>query len=77
VNGTFTITDLGFAEVDHFTPIMRPRESAILGMGGIVRKVIAKDDQVIPGARIGLSLTFDHRIIDGTLAARFLKPSRT
>jgi pyruvate dehydrogenase E2 component (dihydrolipoamide acetyltransferase) len=77
VNGIFTITDLGFAEVDYFTFIIRPRENAILGVGRIVRKVVVKDDQVIPGARIGLSLAFDHRIIDGALAATFLKPSRT
>jgi pyruvate dehydrogenase E2 component (dihydrolipoamide acetyltransferase) len=73
VNGTFTITNLGFAEVDYFTPIIRPPESAILGVGRIAKKAVVKDDHVIPGARIGLSLTFDHRIIDGAPAARFLK----
>jgi pyruvate dehydrogenase E2 component (dihydrolipoamide acetyltransferase) len=73
VNGTFTITNLGFAEVDYFTPIIRPPESAILGVGRIVKKAVVKDDHVLPGARIGLSLTFDHRIIDGAPAARFLK----
>jgi pyruvate dehydrogenase E2 component (dihydrolipoamide acetyltransferase) len=72
-NGTFTLSNLGFAEVDFFTPIIRPPESAVLGAGRIVRKSVVKDDRVVPGVRIGLSLTFDHRIIDGAPAARFLK----
>lgn len=72
-NGTFTISNLGFADVDYFTPIIRPPESGILGVGRIVRKPVVKNDQVIPEDRIGLSLTFDHRIIDGAPAARFLK----
>jgi len=75
-NGTFTITNLGFADIDYFTPIIRPPESAILGVGRIVRKPVIKDDQVVPEARIGMSLTFDHRIIDGAPAARFLKTIR-
>ena len=73
VNGTFTISNLGFADIDYFTPIIRPPESAILGVGRIVKKPGIKDDHVIPEARIGLSLTFDHRIIDGAPGARFLK----
>ena len=72
-NGTFTISNLGFADIDFFTPIIRPPESAILGVGRIVIKPGVKDDRVIPEARIGLSLTFDHRIIDGAPGARFLK----
>ncbi|MCK4784292.1 MAG: 2-oxo acid dehydrogenase subunit E2 [Desulfobacteraceae bacterium] len=72
-NGTFTISNLGFADIDHFTPIIRPPESAILGVGRITRKPVVIDNDVIPGVRIGLSLTFDHRIIYGTPAARFLK----
>jgi pyruvate dehydrogenase E2 component (dihydrolipoamide acetyltransferase) len=72
-NGTFTITNLGSADIDHFTPIIKPPESAILGVGRIVKKPGIKNDQVVPEARIGLSLTFDHRIIDGAPAAVFLK----
>lgn len=72
-NGTFTISNLGFADIDYFTPILRPPESALLGAGRIVEKPVIKDGQIIPEARVGLSLTFDHRIIDGAPAARFLK----
>ena len=71
--GTFTISNLGFADIDYFTPILRPPESALLGVGRIVEKPVIKDGQIIPEARVGLSLTFDHRIIDVAPAARFLK----
>jgi pyruvate dehydrogenase E2 component (dihydrolipoamide acetyltransferase) len=73
LNGTFTITNLGFADIDFFTPIIRPPESAILGAGRIVKKPVVKKDALVPEARLALSLTFDHRIIDGAPAARFLK----
>jgi pyruvate dehydrogenase E2 component (dihydrolipoamide acetyltransferase) len=73
LNGTFTITNLGFADIDFFTPIIRPPESAILGVGRIMKKPIVKKDTLVSEARLALSLTFDHRIIDGAPAARFLK----
>lgn len=72
-NGTFTISNLGFADIDHFTPILRPPESALLGVGRVVEKPVVKDTRIVAEHRIGLSLTFDHRIIDGAPAARFLK----
>ncbi len=72
-NGTFTISNLGFADIDFFTPIIRPPESAILGVGRIVQKPVVKNEAIVPEQRIGLSLTFDHRIIDGAPGARFLK----
>ncbi len=73
VNGTFTLSNLGFADVDFFTPIIRPPESAILGIGRIMKKAVIENEQVVSGLRLSLSLTFDHRIIDGAPAARFLK----
>lgn len=72
-NGTFTISNLGFADIDHFTPILRPPESALLGVGRIVQKPVVKQEKILPQARLSLSVTFDHRIIDGAPAARFLK----
>jgi pyruvate/2-oxoglutarate dehydrogenase complex dihydrolipoamide acyltransferase (E2) component len=72
-NGTFTISNLGFADIDYFTPILRPPESALLGVGRIVTKPAIRAGQVVPEKRLGLSLTFDHCIIDGAPAARFLK----
>ena len=73
LNGTFTITNLGFADIDFFTPIIRPPESAILGVGRILKKPVVKKDTLVSEARLALSLTFDHRIVDGAPAARFLK----
>ncbi|SDP78870.1 dihydrolipoamide acetyltransferase family protein [Desulforhopalus singaporensis] len=73
LDGTFTISNLGSAEIDYFTPIIRPPESAILGVGRIVKKPIIRNDTVIAEKRITLSLTIDHRIIDGAPGARFLK----
>jgi len=72
-NGTFTISNLGFADVDSFTPILRPPESALLGVGRIVQKPVVRDGQITAEAMMSLSLTFDHRIIDGSPGARFLK----
>jgi pyruvate dehydrogenase E2 component (dihydrolipoamide acetyltransferase) len=71
--GTFTITNLGMYEVDAFSPIINPPESAILGVGRIVAKPVAIDGQVVVRDRIALSLSFDHRVVDGAPAARFLQ----
>jgi pyruvate dehydrogenase E2 component (dihydrolipoamide acetyltransferase) len=73
VGGTFTITNLGMYEVDVFTPIINPPESAILGVGRIVAKPVAEGRQVVVQDRVTLNLSFDHRLIDGGPAARFLQ----
>jgi len=70
--GTFTITNLGRWDVDWFTPINNFPESAILGVGRIVDKPWVRDGEVVAEPRMALSLTFDHRIIDGALGAQFL-----
>jgi len=74
--GTFTITNLGMFEIDAFTPIINLPECAILGVGRIVAKQIVTDaDAEIVAIRqmMFLSLTFDHRLVDGAYAARFLR----
>jgi pyruvate dehydrogenase E2 component (dihydrolipoyllysine-residue acetyltransferase) len=71
--GTFTITNLGAWDVDHFTPIVNAPESAVLGVGRILEKPAVQDGALVAEPRISLSLTHDHRIIDGAPAARFLK----
>lgn len=71
--GTFTLTNLGAWDIDDFTPIVNPPESAILGAGRIVEKPVARDGQVVIEPRMALSLSFDHRIIDGAPGAAFLK----
>jgi pyruvate dehydrogenase E2 component (dihydrolipoamide acetyltransferase) len=72
-DGTFTITNLGMFGIDAFTPIINPPESAILGVGRIVAKPVAVDRQVVVREMMTLSLSFDHRLIDGAPAARFLQ----
>ena len=71
--GTFTITNLGNFGVDAFTPIINPPESAILGVGRILKKPVIHDDEIVARSMLTLSLTFDHRVIDGAPAAQFLQ----
>lgn len=70
--GTFTITNLGMFGVDVFTPLIVPGQVAILGVGRIAEKPIVINGQVRVKPMVTLSLSFDHRIIDGALAATFL-----
>ncbi len=71
--GTFTITNLGNFGVDAFTPIINPPESAILGVGRILKKPVVHDDEIVARSMLTLSLTFDHRVVDGAPAAQFLQ----
>ena len=74
--GTFTITNLGMYNIDAFTPIINPPQCAILGIGRIVKKPVVVDDQIVVRQMVALSLTFDHRVVDGAPAARFLDAVR-
>jgi len=76
-DGTFTISNLGMYGIDAFTPIINLPQAAILGLGRIVEKPAVFQGQVVPRALMALSLTFDHRILDGGPAARFLDRVRT
>jgi pyruvate dehydrogenase E2 component (dihydrolipoamide acetyltransferase) len=60
-------------DIDFFTPIINLPQAAILGVGRIAREPVVVGDAVVAGYRLGLSLTFDHRIIDGGPAARWLQ----
>jgi pyruvate dehydrogenase E2 component (dihydrolipoamide acetyltransferase) len=71
--GTFTITNLGMYDVDAFTPIINLPEAAILGAGRIQAKPVVKSGEVVARQMWTLSLTFDHRLVDGAPAARFLQ----
>jgi pyruvate dehydrogenase E2 component (dihydrolipoamide acetyltransferase) len=73
---TFTITNLGMYEIDAFTPLVNVPQCAILGVGRIVpRPIVIDDDSELVAVRrmLSLSLTFDHRLVDGAPAARFLQ----
>ena len=69
---TFTISNLGASGVGFFTPILNPPETGILGVGAGEAFVSVSEGAITEGTRIPLSLTFDHRIIDGEPASRFL-----
>ncbi|MBM3979280.1 MAG: 2-oxo acid dehydrogenase subunit E2 [Planctomycetes bacterium] len=73
MGGCFTITNLGAFGIDAFTPIINPPECAILGIGRIERRPVMDGDRVVGRDQLTLSLTFDHRIVDGAPAARFLQ----
>ncbi len=74
--GTFTITNLGQMEVDGFTPIINPPQAAILGIGRIAKRPAVVDDVVVARSQVTLSLTFDHRIVDGAPGGAFLRDVR-
>jgi len=71
--GTFTITNLGASNVDGFTPILRPPETGILGVGRVVEKPVVIKGEIAIRSMMGLSLTIDHRVVDGAPASEFLK----
>ncbi|MEM3011412.1 MAG: dihydrolipoamide acetyltransferase family protein [Candidatus Bathyarchaeia archaeon] len=71
--GTFTITNLGMFGVDVFTPIINPSETAILGVGRIIEKPVVVGGEIKIKPMMTLSLSYDHRVIDGAPAAQFLK----
>jgi pyruvate dehydrogenase E2 component (dihydrolipoamide acetyltransferase) len=70
---TFTVSNLGQLGVESFTPLINPPECAILGLGRIQSQVVVQNKQFVERDRMVLSLTFDHRIVDGAPAARFLQ----
>jgi pyruvate dehydrogenase E2 component (dihydrolipoamide acetyltransferase) len=71
--GTFTVTNLGGFGITSFTPIINPPEAAILGVGCIVDRLVRRDSDMLWQQMMGLSLTVDHRVVDGAPAAAFLK----
>lgn len=71
--GTFSVTNLGAYEIDAFTPLVNPPECAILGVGRIVSKPVGLNGQIVLRDMLALSLSFDHRLVDGAPAAKFLQ----
>ncbi len=70
---TFTVTNLGTLDIESFTPILNPPQTGILGVNTIIQRTKKVDGEYINYPAIKLSLTFDHRALDGAPAARFLK----
>ena len=70
--GVFTITNLGMYRVDSFDAILNPPQAGILAAGQIKERALVENGQVIPAPMLNLSLSVDHRVLDGARAARFL-----
>jgi len=71
--GSFTVTNLGSLGVESFTPVINPPQTAILGVDCVTRRVKQVNGQDVFYDAMGLSLTFDHRALDGAPAAKFLR----
>lgn len=71
-DATFTISNLGMFGVEAFTAIINPPNTAILAAGGAVQKAVVKDGQIVPGHVMSMTMSSDHRVIDGAMAANYL-----
>ena len=71
--GTFTVTNLGSLGIESFTPVINPPQTGILGVDTITRRIKEVNGEDVTYPAMGLSLTFDHRALDGAPAAKFLK----
>ncbi len=69
---TFTISNLGMFSVEEFTAIINPPDASILAVGGIIQKPVVKDGDIVVGNRMKVTLSSDHRVVDGAMAAQFL-----
>jgi len=67
------LTAQGSFDIDAFTPLINPPESAILGIGRIHEKPVVVDGHIVVREMMSLSISFDHRLVDGVPAARFLQ----
>lgn len=71
-DSTFTISNLGMFGVEHFTAIINPPNSAILAVGAALKKPVVRNDQLAIGHEMSATLSCDHRVIDGAMAAQYL-----
>jgi pyruvate dehydrogenase E2 component (dihydrolipoamide acetyltransferase) len=70
---TFTISNLGMFGIEEFTAIINPPDACILAVGGIAQVPVVKNGQVVPGNVMKLTLSCDHRVVDGATGAAFLQ----
>ncbi|WP_131763571.1 dihydrolipoamide acetyltransferase family protein, partial [Actinomadura fibrosa] len=70
--GTFSVSNLGMFGVGSFSAVINPPEAAILAVGAVRDEPVVRDGQVVPGRRMAVTLSVDHRACDGATAARFL-----
>jgi pyruvate dehydrogenase E2 component (dihydrolipoamide acetyltransferase) len=70
---TFTVSNLGMFGIEQFTAVINPPNACILAVGGIKQTAVVKDGQLVPGNVMNVTLTCDHRVVDGAVGAAFLK----
>ncbi|MEO8602177.1 MAG: 2-oxo acid dehydrogenase subunit E2, partial [bacterium] len=70
---TFTVSNLGMFPVDHFDAIINPPEAAILAVGRATEQPVVVDGEIRIGQRLSLTMSCDHRVVDGALGARYLE----
>ena len=70
--GTITISNLGAWGIESFDAIVNPPQAAIVSVGGIIEKPIVQDGEIVPGMRMNIGLSCDHRVVDGAVAATYL-----
>jgi len=71
--GTFTVSNLGMYPVSHFAAVVNPPQAAILAVGTVRAVPVVRDGEVVPGHQMTVTLSCDHRIVDGALAGGFLR----
>jgi pyruvate dehydrogenase E2 component (dihydrolipoamide acetyltransferase) len=71
--GTFSVSNLGMLDIDEFTAVINPPEAGILAVGRIVPKPVAHENGMAIRRRMRLTMSCDHRVIDGATGAQFLK----
>ncbi len=71
--GTFTVSNLGMLPVSHFAAVVNPPQAAILAIGAVRAVPVVREGQVVPGQLMTVTLSCDHRVVDGVLAGRFLR----
>jgi pyruvate dehydrogenase E2 component (dihydrolipoamide acetyltransferase) len=70
---TFTVSNLGMFDVDHFIAIINPPEAAILAVGGVQKRPVVRDGRIVAGMRLKATISADHRVTDGAEAAQWLQ----
>lgn len=75
-NGTFSVSNLGMYGIDAFAAVINPPEGAILAVGQVRREPVVRGDAVVPGRKLAMTLSCDHRVIDGAVGATYLRALR-
>jgi pyruvate dehydrogenase E2 component (dihydrolipoamide acetyltransferase) len=76
-DGTFSISNLGMFGIDEFSAVINPPEGAILAVGRVREEPVVKDGAIVPGKRLAMTLSCDHRVVDGAVGAAFLAELRS